>query len=156
MAYSFNDYGWYAGEVPDGTTRSTSIAPPIRTQTTEPGQDRANFSGLRWMILPYKTPAPVDPGPKPTRHITRLAFLSRFSDAEAILIDLASIGATQQAAAMRRYVNKVNAAAYIDLDRSDTRGGVQALEAATLIGVGRAAEILDGAIQTIERYRGPE
>lgn len=89
--------------------------------------------------------------PSAVRHITQLAFLSRFSDAEAIAIDLASIGATQQAAAMRRYLNKVNAAKFIDLDRPDTRAGVQALEAATLLAPGRALVILDAEIQQHER-----
>ena len=35
--------------------------------------------------------------------ITRLAFVDRFTDAEAVAIDLASIGATVQAASIRRY-----------------------------------------------------
>lgn len=85
------------------------------------------------------------------RHITQLAFLSRFTDAEAIAIDLASIGGTQQAAAMRRYTDKVKVALFIDLDRADTRAGVQALETATLLGAGRALEILDAAIEPHEK-----
>lgn len=84
------------------------------------------------------------------RHITPLAFLSRFTDAEAVAIDLASIGATAPAAGLRRYLAKVNAAKYIDLDRADTRAGVQALEAATLLAAGRAAVILDAAVQASE------
>lgn len=91
---------------------------------------------------------------RPARHITQLAFLSRFTDAEAIAIDLASQGATPQAAAMRRYQAKVNAATYIDLDRQDTRVGVQALEAGGLLAPGRAFAILDGAIVDHERWRG--
>ena len=85
------------------------------------------------------------------RHITRLAFISRFTDAEAIAIDLASIGATPQAATMRRYQAKVDAAKFIDLDRADTRAGVQALEAAGLLASGRAAVILDTAISDAEK-----
>lgn len=102
------------------------------------------------------TPAPIDP-PAPAqvrRWITPLAFLSRFTDAEAIAFDLASIGATEQAAALRRYMHKVNAARYIDLDRADTRAGVEALESAGLIAAGRAAEILDDPIVYAEEYRG--
>ena len=90
----------------------------------------------------------------PTRFITQLAFLNRFTDAEAIGIDLASIGATTQAAGMRRYLNKVNAAEFIDLDRADTRAGVQALEAGGALAAGRALTILDAAVQSGERYRG--
>ena len=88
------------------------------------------------------------------RRITQLAFLNRFSDAEAITIDLASQGATPQAAAMRRYQSKVTAATYIDLDRSDTREGVEALEALGLLNAGRAAEILDSEVQPHEHYQG--
>ena len=85
------------------------------------------------------------------RHITRLAFLSRFTDAEAIAIDLASIGATEGAASLRRYLAKTQAALWIDLDRADTRAGVQALETAGLLGAGRALEILDTPIDPHER-----
>jgi hypothetical protein len=88
--------------------------------------------------------------PQP-RHITQLAFLNRFTDAEAIAIDLASQGSTVQAAAMRRYQAKVNAATYIDLDRQDTRDGVIALEALGLLGTGRALVILDDPILPEEK-----
>lgn len=91
------------------------------------------------------------PTPAAIRHITPLAFLTRFTDAEAITIDLASIGATVEAASMRRYLAKVNAAKHVDLDRADTRAGVQALQTATILAVGRAAIILDAAIQDFER-----
>lgn len=84
------------------------------------------------------------------RHITRLAFLQRFDDSEAVAIDLASMGATPQAAGMRRYMQLVNAATYIDLDRPDTRAGVIALEAAGLLAAGRALEILDAPMAASE------
>ena len=92
--------------------------------------------------------------PLPDRAITRLAFLDRFADEEAIAIDLASQGATVQAAAMRQYMSKVDAATFIDLDRPDTRAGVQALEAAGLLIEGRALEILDAPVLDHERPRG--
>ena len=99
-------------------------------------------------VQPEQVPVPE------LRHITRLAFLSRFSDSEAVAIDLASIGATPQAAGMRRYMSKVNAATYIDLDRADTRAGVQALEAAGVLAAGRALQILDAPVQPEERWHG--
>lgn len=86
------------------------------------------------------------------RHITKLAFLTRFTDNEAIAIDLASIGATAEAAALRRYTNKINVAEYIDLDDPATRGGVQALESVGMISPGRAAEILDTPTTSSEWY----
>lgn len=95
-----------------------------------------------------------DPAPPPDLRITRLAFLDRFTDAEAVAIDLASIGATVQAAGLRRYLHKVNSATHIDLARSDLQAGVQALEAAGLLAAGRAEQILTAPITDIERYKG--
>ena len=95
-----------------------------------------------------------EPGPQtpvPTeRNVSRKAFLSRFTDAEAIDIDLASIGATREAATVRRYLSKVNAAQHIDLADNETRTGVQALEAAGLLQPGRALVILDAPIEPKE------
>ena len=94
----------------------------------------------------------VEPVPVPElRQITRLAFLDRFTDAEAVAIDLASMGATVEAASVRRYLSKVNAATFIDLDRADTRAGVSALEAGGLLGEGRALEIMDAPVEQHER-----
>ena len=55
---------------------------------------------------------------------------------------------------MRRYLSKVNAATFIDLDRPDTRAGVQALEAVGILTEGRALEILDTPIDAQERPAG--
>lgn len=98
--------------------------------------------------------APAPAALDAARYITRLAFLSRFTDLEAVTIDLASIGATVPAASMRRYMSKVNAATFIDLDRADTRAGVLSLEAGGVLAAGRALVILDAEIQDTERYRG--
>lgn len=98
------------------------------------------------------TPEPEPNQPSPTK-ITQLAFISRFTDAEAIALDLASIGATVEAASMRRFLNKVNAATFIDLTRPDTIGGVQYLESVGLIGTGRADVILNAPITDLERAK---
>lgn len=82
--------------------------------------------------------------------ITKLAFLSRFTDAEAVALDLASIGATVEAATLRWYMAKVNAASFIDLSHNDTRLGVQALEPMGILAAGRASEILDAPVQPHE------
>jgi hypothetical protein len=102
----------------------------------------------RWAFLREQAEPPA------VRRITQLAFLTRFTDAEAIAIDLASIGATVQAASVRRYVKKVDAATFIDLAREDTRQGVLALEASGLLAAGRALEILDAPVQDAERFNG--
>lgn len=85
------------------------------------------------------------------RYITQLAFISRFTDEEAIDIDLASQGTTVDAATLRRYQNKINAAKFIDLDLTETRNGVLALESVGLLEPGRALVILDTPIQDSER-----
>ena len=82
---------------------------------------------------------------------TRLAFFNRFSDEKAIAIDLASIGATVEAAAVRLYLKKVDSATFIDLNDPKTRAGVIALETMGLIGPGRALDILDLPVQPSER-----
>jgi hypothetical protein len=92
-------------------------------------------------------PAPVE------RKVTRLAFLDRFTDAEAIALDLASIGTTIEAASIRRYMQKVNAATFIDLARDDTITGVRQLETVGLIGTGRADRILLDPITEFERAK---
>ena len=106
--------------------------------------------GQRWNA---ETQA-FEPGPPPElptgRLVSNKAFLSRFTDAEAIDIDLASMGATREAATVRRYLSKVNAAQRIDLADDETRTGVQALEAAGLLQPGRALVILDAPIEPKE------
>lgn len=101
------------------------------------------------MATTYQTfavPVPAQP-----RHLARYSFLARFTDAEAVAVDLASLGASVEAAEVRRYLSKVNAATKIDLDLAETREGVQALEAAGLIGLGRAQQILDWPVLESER-----
>ena len=110
----------------------------------------ASLIGKRWNpeVQAFE---PGPPPPVPTeRNVSRKAFLSRFTDAEAIDIDMASIGATREAATVRRYLSKVNAAQHIDLADDETRTGVQALEAAGLLQPGRALAILDAPIEPKE------
>lgn len=92
------------------------------------------------------------------RYITKFAFRSRFSMGEKIAIELASIDdptapaeVRQQQATIRVMLKDVDASEFIDLDRADTRTGVQLLEGAGLLGAGRALEILDGPILPDER-----
>lgn len=92
------------------------------------------------------------------RHITVLALRNRFTQAEKVGIDLASIdnpaadmAVRQVAAGLRVAQADLAAAAYIDLDRPDTRVTIQGIETNGLVGVGRALEILDNEIQPHER-----
>lgn len=90
--------------------------------------------------------------------VTVLAFRNRFTQAEKIAIDLASIdnpnGTTQQrqlAASLRVMNADLAVASFVDLSRADTIAGVQTLEAYGIIGQGRAAAILSTTIQDFER-----
>lgn len=122
--------------------------------------------GLGWTRVDgtFVPPAPTSQPPPPApadRRITRLAFRNRFTQAELVAIEIAAIddptapmSARQQAAAIRVMQRQVDNANFIDLDRADTRAGVQQLEAAGLLAAGRAAEILDGPIDPAERPVG--
>lgn len=162
MFYKFDDYGWYIGSTNTREPRTTDLVPPVVDITTEEGQPASNWSGSRWFEVPYVIPTPFvptepEPVPEPEpvveKKITQLAFISRFTDAEAIALDLASIGATVEAASIRRYIQKINAATFIDLSRADTIAGVNALETIGLIGVGRSNHILNDPITDIERAK---
>lgn len=91
----------------------------------------------------------------PTR-ITRLAFISRFTDAEAIGIDLASQGETISAATLRRALKKIDAANFIDLADQATIDGANGLEAFGLLAAGRANEIISTTLTEKELYKGSE
>lgn len=105
---------------------------------------------------------PIEPEPPvPVRHITKLAFRNRFTQAEKVMIEIAaldvptaSIQQRSMAAALRASQQDVQVAQYIDLNRPETRAGVQALEAAGLIAAGRALVILDTEPVDVEVWRG--
>lgn len=130
----------------------TSEAMALGTTWQPPGTFINEYEPGKFRYEAGEAPAPVvfPNDRKDRKHITNLAFLKRFSDAEAIALDLASIGATVAAASIRRYLNLVNAARYIDLNRAETRAGVLALEAAGLLQQGRALQILDAPVQPHE------
>ena len=90
--------------------------------------------------------------------ITRLAFRNRFTVAEKVALEMASLdnpagtlAQRQQAAAIRVHLADVAASTFIDLCSQDTRAGVQALKAGGLLTEGRALEILDAPIVAGER-----
>lgn len=90
--------------------------------------------------------------------ITKLAFRNRFTTAEKVALEIAGLDnpsapmpARAQAAALRANQADLSAATFVDLQRPDTRAGVQMLEAAGLLASGRALEILDAPIQPHER-----
>jgi hypothetical protein len=88
----------------------------------------------------------VVPRMESKRRLTKLAYMNRFTDIE--LATIYSVAKTE--IAVEVWLAKFNAATpeadgtAIDLDDPRTIGGLQALEAAGLIGAGRAMEILNG------------
>lgn len=86
-------------------------------------------------------PQTLEFDPFPTdKKITTLAFMELFTDAEMVaILDAAKVNTSIQL-----FVMKMEQAEFIDLNYPSTIAGVQALESAGLIGVGRAVEILNG------------
>ena len=101
-----------------------------------------------------QVPEAETPVETPKKYITKLAFMNRFTDGEAVAIDMASRLDTVQAAQLRRFLAKVDAATFIDLAREETIIGVRALEQIGLIGQGRAEAILSAPIQYTEIPKG--
>lgn len=154
--YYFDLYGWYTSTPIAG--RNTDIAPDNLIETTTPGEMRANFTGYAWVDLPYQAPAPAPPAVPEPQRITRLAFRNRFTTAEKVALEIAALDnpaaampARAQAAALRASQADLAAATFVDLQRADTRAGVQMLEAAGLLAAGRVLEILDAEITPEER-----
>jgi hypothetical protein len=79
--------------------------------------------------------------------ITPLAFLQRMTTQERIVIRRAAAAND----ALADYMLLLNSTLTVDLAHDTTRQGVQALEAAGLLGAGRAAQILDAPVQDWER-----
>jgi hypothetical protein len=52
MSYGYDLFGWYVG-VTDGARRSTDIEPENKTLSAEPGAMRANWTGHKWVDMPY-------------------------------------------------------------------------------------------------------
>lgn len=114
--------------------------------------------GPGWMFdgVTFAPPAPLL-APVAARLVTRLAFRNRFTQAELVTLEIASLDdptaampERQQAAGIRVMMASLATATFVDLDRPDTRAGVQQLEAGGLIAVGRAAQILDAPVAPAE------
>ena len=58
--HHYDAWGWYtAAELPG---RATDAGPPTTSETTTPGQPRANWQGSEWAVWPYVAP-PVEAPP---------------------------------------------------------------------------------------------
>jgi hypothetical protein len=82
--------------------------------------------------------------------ITKLAFKQRLTQAERITIREA---ATNNAV-VYDFLDILESATFIDLERQDTIESVNQLEAVGLLGEGRANEILSSPVQPHEEFKG--
>ena len=116
-------------------------------------------AGIGWTRTgtgqPFEAPA-VESVAQDTR-ITRLAFRSRFTQAEKVMLELAALDDSaalmaqrQQAAAIRVYLADVAASSFVDLADPGTHAWVQALEAGGLLAAGRALVILSAPVAPSE------
>ena len=137
---------------------------PLRVQLSDRFVVAPDHVTTGWEFTP-EGPSFTPPG-RP-RWITKLAFDNRFTLPEAVRLKLAQVfparaeGETENAymdrcapvAQLQVLASRLAMASYVDLDRADTRAGVQALEQLDLLVAGRAQEILDGPIAPHEYHR---
>lgn len=71
MAYSFDLWGWYAGEVAAGAPRSTELVPPTLSTAETEGAQRANWTGAAWVSRAYTAPPPAPPTISVPQQVTR-------------------------------------------------------------------------------------
>jgi len=93
---------------------------------------------------------------EPFMKITKLAFLSRFTAAEAAGLEAFAIQNNNYAAALRVAMRKQQVSNYMDLSRQDTIDGVNNLVALGLLTTERATVILTTPPTEIEKYRGQQ
>ena len=116
----------------------------------------ATVLGKRWTGTHWESVS--QPEAALPRHITKRAWRARFTKAERVAIEWASVDradatlqARQMAAALRSDLKDQEQAIYIDLDDPDVADGLQQLVAFGLIAAHRPAEILSAAVQDSER-----
>lgn len=101
--------------------------------------------GFAWDGAQFSDP----PAPSfPT--MTVLAFRQRLTIPERVAIEQASIGTSEAASTVRVWLGDLAATREVTLTHPATIAGVQHMEAAGLIAVGRAAEILNAPITAAE------
>lgn len=117
------------------------------------------WAGLEFATHDHVEQPPPGASPEPVLaperwQISKLAFRSRFTPAERAALVLTARQNSATGASVQAYLDDVQAAAFIDLKRADTRAGVLGLEQAGMIAAGRAAVILDTLPTDVELYRG--
>lgn len=119
-------------------------------------------AGPDWTTTDHgSTYAPPVVPPAPVKYLSKLGFRNRFTSAEKATIEFAaldnpsaSMPARLLAAGIRASLADQRDATFIDPTRPDTRQGVLDMEAAGLLGPGRALQILDTPIEDVEMFKG--
>ncbi len=65
MFFTYNDFGWLTGQIPNQVSRSTPLDPGVESYTPVEGEPFPNWTGFSWMLLPYVTPPIPEPEPEP-------------------------------------------------------------------------------------------
>lgn len=148
------------------TYRATNLATHEVVEYEEPTA-RTEHLGQPW-FLERMIPPPESPGLPPdvvpytgSWRITKRAFRARFTEAEKIAVEIASLDdpvASMQlrglAATLRARQREISDSPYVDLQFAPTREGTQVLENYGLLSPGRAAEILDTPPAIEELFNG--
>lgn len=148
----------YVVDVTTGTCYRVSdkkkIIPP-------PTVDDPDYLAYEAWVAAGNNPDYVQTMPVQATKITKLAFRNRFTVAEKIAIEMASLDNPNQpiqlrqvAAAIRVYLKDLDNATYVDMSRADTQEGVQQMVVLGILTQPRATEILTAPIQETELYRG--
>lgn len=124
---------------------ATEVAPPLTS-----GTEVAQWQGIQWIILPERPVIPVlepVPEPQPTPEspviatpLAKIDFLRLFTQAERIAIKAAA----KTNPIIEDYQYMLDNSNTVLLTDPDIQSGVPLLEAAGLIGLGRAVQILAG------------
>jgi len=127
-------------------------SPDLNYIQLDPSQQMVNIG---WLYQGGEFLPPPDTTPTFGRIVTKLAFRRRFVDTERRAIKKAALGLNNdltegQWLDIASAMDDLLAAGYIHLDRPETVSFVQALEALTLIGVGRAIEVLAPPVWSLE------
>lgn len=93
---------------------------------------------------------------QPSKKISKLKMLERFTDAEIAGIEAFAAQSNAYAYALRGDMRKQSVAAYIDLALPQTIAGINNLVALGLITSDRANTILNTPVTEVEKYKGKE
>jgi hypothetical protein len=140
--YGYDDQYIFTAPVsfdPYGPCPANSVAeaPPATT-----GTQVAQWTGVQWIILATRPPAPLPPPPPPppAPEYTRLQFLFLFTPQEVIAVQNAAL--TNESVAYYNYM--INAVVTLQLTDQTVINGVNMLATEGVITPERAAQILAG------------